>query len=49
MTALAFLAGLLVGVCGLLAVSLCMVSSRVSRLEERWRPMDDRAPGKQGR
>ena len=52
MTALAFLAGVVVGVvagvCGLIAGSLTMFSSRLSRREERaardQRPFDDRRP-----
>ena len=57
MTALAFLAGVVVGVvvgvCGLIAVSLTMFSSRLSRREERAardrRPFDDRRPGERHR
>ena len=49
MTALAFLAGVVVGVVGVFAVSLCIASSRMSRAEERYehwrqRPMDDWRP-----
>ena len=47
--ALAFLAGVVVGVGGRAAVSCCVASSRMSRAEGRWlivdtRPFDDRRP-----
>ena len=45
--ALAFVASFIVGICGLAAVSLCVMSSRRSRQEERLvdtRPFDDRRP-----
>jgi len=46
---LAFLAGLVAGICATLAIACCMASSRASRREERWRPLDDRAPGERGK